>query len=255
MWRIEILSAPPNSESPDASMGRIQNARAEQSLERIAIFKGLRPAALAKIQRCCCWRSFQPGESILGYLDVSDNVYFVIAGAAHVRIYSAAGKSVTFRDLGPGDMFGEYAAIDHRHRSASVEAHTSCLVASLSADAFREVVKSNSAVLQALLEHFVSEIRELTTRVYEFSTLAVCNRIHAEVLRLAKLAPRVGKTARIVPAPTHVEIASRISSHREAVTREVNRLARLGIIERQRGGLLVTDVDRLTQMVHEATGE
>jgi len=74
-------------------------------------------------------------------------------------------------------------------------------------------------------------------------------------LRLAKLAPREGKTARIFPAPTHAEIASRISTHREAVTRELNRLSRHGIIECRGHALLIKDVDRLAAMVHEVTGE
>jgi CRP/FNR family cyclic AMP-dependent transcriptional regulator len=152
-------------------------------------------------------------------------------------------------------VFGEYPAIDHGPRSASVEAHTNCLMASMPAAVFREVLQTEPAVSQALLVQLVTKIRALTTRVYEFSTLAVNNRIQAELLRLASLAPREGKGARIVPAPTHVEIASRISTHREAVTRELNRLSRIGLIERQGSGLLVKDVERLTDMVHEATGE
>ena len=76
-----------------------------------------------------------------------------------------------------------------------------------------------------------------------------------ELQGLANLAQRQGKSARIVPAPTHVEIASRISSHREAVTRELNRLSRIGLTERQGSALIVKDVDRLAEMVHEATGE
>ena len=52
-----------------------------------------------------------------------------------------------------------------------------------------------------------------------------------------------------------MDIASRVSTHREAVTRELNRLSRIGIIERQRGALVVKDVNRLAQMVHNATGE
>ena len=62
-------------------------------------------------------------------------------------------------------------------------------------------------------------------------------------------------STRIIPAPRHVEIANRISTHREAVTREFNRLSRIGIIERRGGELLVKDIDRLATMVHEATGE
>jgi CRP/FNR family cyclic AMP-dependent transcriptional regulator len=64
-----------------------------------------------------------------------------------------------------------------------------------------------------------------------------------------------GKSARIAPAPTHTEIASRVSTHREAVTREFARLSRIGLIERQRNALLIKDVERLAEMVHAATGE
>jgi CRP-like cAMP-binding protein len=91
--------------------------------------------------------------------------------------------------------------------------------------------------------------------VYELSTLNVDNRIQAEILRLANLARRMGKSAHIVPAPTHVEIASRVGTHREAVTRELNRLTRIGIIERQGDALLIRDVNRLAEMLHNATGE
>jgi CRP-like cAMP-binding protein len=125
----------------------------------------------------------------------------------------------------------------------------------MSGAAFRELLQSEPAVTLALLRQSVTKIRALTTRVYEFSALAVNNRIQAELLRLARLAPLEGKLARIGGAPTHAEIASRISTHREAVTRELNRLTRLGIIERQGGALLVKDVGRLAAMVHEVTGE
>ena len=44
--------------------------------------------------------------------------------------------------------------------------------------------------------------------------------------------------------------ASRVSTHREALTRELNRLSRIGIIKRKRGALLVKDVDRLAEMAN-----
>jgi len=69
------------------------------------------------------------------------------------------------------------------------------------------------------------------------------------LLRLASLAPREGKGARLEPAPTHAEIAS------QAVTRELSRLSRIGIIERQNGTLIVWDLERLSAMLHEMTGE
>jgi CRP/FNR family transcriptional regulator, cyclic AMP receptor protein len=182
-------------------------------------------------------------------------VFFITAGEAHVTIYSHAGKVVSFGELGSGEVFGEYAAIDHAPRSASVEARTSCLVASMPAPAFRAILETHPTVTLAVLTQLVKRTRTVTRRVYEFSTLHVNNRIQAEVLRLATLARREGRGARIVPAPTHVEIAGRVSTHREAVSRELNRLSRIGLVTRSGDALLVSDVERLAQMVHDATGE
>jgi CRP/FNR family cyclic AMP-dependent transcriptional regulator len=236
-------------------MARAPVDQFENSLAGITIFAGLSVDSLARVQRRCSWRRYAAGEPIVDYLDSSDDVYFIISGEARVTIYSHAGKAVSFRELSPGDVFGEYPAISDGPRSASVEAQTGCLVASMSVGAFRELLKIEPSVAQALLPQLVTKIRALTKRVYEFSTLAVNNRIQAELLRLSSLAPREVNSARIAPAPTHMDIASRVSTHREAVTRELNRLSRIGIIERQRGALVVKDVNRLAQMVHNASGE
>ncbi len=236
-------------------MSPAQPTKIEQSLKKVGVFSGLPADALARIQKRCSWRTYEPGEPIVDYLDASDDVFFIAAGDVRVSIYSVEGKAVTFTDLGPGDMFGEYAAIDGARRSATIEARTRCHVASMSGSVFRELLQQEPAVLLALLRQFVTKIRTLTTRVYEFSALAVSNRIQAELLRLAKMSPQDGKSARISTPPTHSDIASRISTHREAVTRELNRLSRLGVIERKGDAIVVKDVDRLAAMVQAVTGE
>lgn len=236
-------------------MATSQIKQPQYSLKSSVFFRGLPPETLERIQRRCSWRRYQPRELIIDYLDTSDEVFFVMTGNARVTIRSIDGKAVSFRELGPGAMFGEYAAIDGGPRSASVEARTECLIASMPAAAFRGLLEKEPKVAKMLLEYFVMEIRELTRRVFEFSTLAVRYRIQAEVLRLAGLKAREGKSVNIVPAPTHAEIASRTSTHREAVTRELNRLSKLGIIEQQSRVLLVKDVDRLSALVHDAIGE
>ena len=236
-------------------MAQPQAIQPHPSLSKVAIFADLSPDALKRIERRCVWRNYEPGEAILDYLDASDDVFIIGTGEVRVTIYSLAGKAVSFRELGAGEVFGEYPAIDGGPRSASVEARTSCLIASMPAASFREILETEPGVAQALLPELVMKIRALTTRVYEFSTLAVNNRIQAELLRLANLASKDGKPTRIVPAPTHVEIASRVSTHREAVTRELSRLSRIGIIERKGAALIVKDIERLSEMVHDATGE
>src|SRR5262245_401153 len=160
------------------------------TLAGISIFAGLTPKALEGLQQSCAWRRYEQGEPIVGYLDSSDDVFLVASGEVGVTIYSVVGQAVSFRTLGAGDIFGEYAAIDGGPRSASVEARTSCLIASMSAKAFRKLLRTEPAVAEAVLKGLVRNVRSLTKRVYEFSTLAANNRIHAELLHLASLAPR-----------------------------------------------------------------
>ena len=70
-------------------------------------------------------------------------MFFLVSGEARVIVYSLAGKVVSFHDLASGDMFGELPAIDGRPRSASVEARTSCLVASMRSARFWSCCKAD----------------------------------------------------------------------------------------------------------------
>ena len=135
-----------------------------------------------------------------------------------------------------------------------MEAIEDCLVAVLKAKDFRDLLVAQSSVSLALLEAAVAQFRSLTERVYEFSALAVANRIHAEVLRLALAGEVSGNTARIVRAPTHFEIANRVATTREAVTRELNRMENLGVIRRVGNQEMVCALDALRRLVDEAAG-
>jgi CRP/FNR family transcriptional regulator, cyclic AMP receptor protein len=92
----------------------------------------------------------------------------------------------------------------------------------------------------------------LANRVNEFSTLDVRHRILAELLRLPRPEPGNQARAIISPPPVHSEIAARVSTRREAVARELKALERESMIERRRGAIVLTDVDRLRRQVDEA---
>ena len=105
-----------------------------------------------------------------------------------------------------------------------------------------------------MLEQIARNIRTLTGRIFEFSTLPVANRLHAELLRLAN-APD-DSTTNIAPlrtTPTHAEFAARISTHREAVTRELNRLLKNGVLTKGQKGLVIADVEELRAILRKAT--
>ena len=226
----------------------------KETLAGIEIFRTLKPGDLEALGRRCRWRRYKPEQQIVGYLDEERDVYFIVAGRVRVIVYSVAGKEVTFRDIERGNIFGEFSAIDGQPRSANVVSLTGSLIASMSAEVFRDVLRGYPAVAELTLRRLTRQIRYLSERVFEFSTVAVKYRVHAELLRLARHHMKDDNSAVISPAPTHADIASRVSTHREAVTRELNDMTRSGLIERQRGAIVVPDVDNLGRLVEEVLG-
>ncbi len=229
--------------------------RGEETLDGVEIFAALAAEDRAALAGRCHWRRFMRGQQIIGHQEETRDVFFVIAGEVRATSYALSGKEVTYRNIAAGDMFGEYAAINGEPRSADVVALTDCLVASMSNTVFWEVLDRHPEVAAVTLKRLTSQIRVLTERIFEFSTLAVRNRIHAELLRLARSHPAEDNTAVIKPAPTHAELASRLSTHREAVTRELNALAHARLVERRGDALRINDVAKLSRMVQMVLGD
>jgi CRP/FNR family transcriptional regulator, cyclic AMP receptor protein len=218
-------------------------------LRGIHLLDGLSDARLEALAEICAWRSYNAGQQIISRNASDREVYWVVAGKVRINIFSAAGRQVTFRDLLPGDMFGDIAAIDGGQRSTDGVALESVLLASLSAANFKLLLREEPIVDDRFRRRLAELIRLLTDRVIELSTMSVQNRIHAELVRLARVAGVHGNAARISPAPKHGDIASQVSTTREQVTRELSALASAGIVSKAADALVVVDVSKLKAMV------
>jgi CRP/FNR family transcriptional regulator, cyclic AMP receptor protein len=236
-------------------MARPKTDYRKASLRKIPILQLVSSETLKKLDSNSTRINFARGQEIIARFGNTEDVYILLSGFARVTVFSASGKAVNFRRINPGDLFGEFSAIDGQKRSASVEAVKPCTALSISGTLFWELMSTDRTFLKMVLTHLVDLLRSLTARVIEFSTLAVKNRIHCEVLRMARFAMNENGECQITPAPTHSEIAARISTHREAVSREFSLMKQLGIIERRGRMLIVKDLERLEKMVHDALGE
>ncbi len=223
-------------------------------LSIIKEFQNLSSKELDTAADVCHWHRYESGEDIVRYHDSSNSVFFILQGEIRVTYHSLSGHEVILCDLPAGELFGELTAIDGRARSATVVARTNTLLASMSAPDFLNLIYSNQNIAAAILSRLTGQVRRLTERIYDFSTLAVRSRIHAELLRLAKNQTATPNMAIITSAPTHTDLANLVSTHREAVTRELNSLVRKKLIERKGHDLHILDVCTLTKMVNDVRG-
>lgn len=245
------------TEGPDGGgrgiVARVFEPSAE-TLLGISLFQSLdhdQRAALAG--RCRGWR-YPARHEIIRHADRTDEVYFLVAGRVRATLLSRSGREVAFRDMEPGAVFGDLSAIDGQPRGANVITLAQSTVLCMTSAAFHEALAAHPPMMSAMMRELSQLVRRLSDRVVEFSTLGVDNRIHAELLRLAKQRPRQGNTVEISDPPTHADIASRVATRRESVSKEIGHLADQGLVERRPGALVLRDLERLEAMVDEAMG-
>jgi TolB-like protein/class 3 adenylate cyclase/Tfp pilus assembly protein PilF len=221
-------------------------------LQKVDIFKGLDSYSLREIAPQCKWIHCKRNQVVIHCDGTDRDVYFVIAGAVRVAAAAGRGRRIVVRDVAAGEVFGEHAAIDGRARFADAIAVRESLLASMSPEVFRAILANHASVRERVLRRLTGLVRELAGRLLELGGQPVQRRIWVELLRVARSVGVEANRSRVEPAPTHSEIANRIGTSREEVTRELSRLARQGLVARVGRSLMLNDVAALGRMAGDA---
>ena len=205
--------------------------------------------------RRCVWRSYDANELVIDYEDESTDVRFVLSGSLRVILRIATGREMILAEIGTGAHFGEIAAIDDAPRSANVTALTPSRICIMPQGVFHELIGEHPTVNMTLLRELAGRVRALNTRLSEHSFLQTRHRLYCELLRLSR--PRaIDPSQRAVsPPPVQKDLAARIGSRREVVSREIAKLKREGVVEVTTGALVLKDVGKLNVMIDQGWDE
>lgn len=217
----------------------------KELLQKIDLLHGLEHCDYDWLQDRCRLRQHKKNAEILRKNDDSTDIFFVIEGEVIARSFSEEGKEVSFTTIRSGELFGEFSAIDGQLRSASIAATEDSLIAQMTSRDFRELVLTTPELGLRLVELLVAKSRRLSQRIFEYGTLPVRARVQRELVRLYDSRDAGTSDNLIQPAPSHYEIATRIATHREAVSRELGHLVSENIIELGKRKIKVRDIDRL----------
>ena len=216
-------------------------------LEKIDLFSALNSDAKREVAAKCYGVKAMSGEEIIGYLDRDDSVFFVVDGKVRVNMISAGGRQITYQILDTGEMFGELSAIDGLPRSASVVAETDVVLAKMSAADFLKLASSDASLVLMAMKRLTSLSRWLAARVFEYHAYNVKGRVYLELLRLTEKEPSKESLIKI----SDRDMASRVGTTRENVTRICGDLKQNGLIQRNHEGITVLDRARLEGMLDE----
>lgn len=170
------------------------------------------------------------GQMLIAQGSDADDVYLIVSGRVNISVFSVNGRETILREMGPGRLIGEMAAIAGLPRSANVVVVEDAVLALVSAAAFRSFLMDVPGAGYWMAMQLAARVRNLTDKSAEFASQPVAARLINELLRLSAGSAEADESVVIKDLPTHADLAARIGTHREAVTRELRQLTREGLI-------------------------
>jgi CRP/FNR family transcriptional regulator, cyclic AMP receptor protein len=172
-------------------------------------------------------RPYRKGALIIEEGSSGDLMYLVLQG--HVRVFSSdlRGREIVYGVYGSGEYFGEMS-LDHGPRSASVMALETTVCAVLTRQTLREHITLHPDFAFELMERIIHRARVATLNARNMALLDVYGRV-AQLLN--SIASTQADGTRVVAERlTHAEIAARVGSSREMVSRLLKDLERGGYV-------------------------
>ena len=180
-------------------------------------------------------------------------VYFVVDGRIRLYRLAPSGEEVFQGELGPGDCLKCPKILFQHECHGFAEAIVDTTLEVLSKPLFDQLRRDSMLFNQILVRELSDQMADLDRRLYEYSVMPMRSRLHAELLRISRR--RRDGALIISPLPTHQDLARRIGSQREAVTKDLRQLERDGVITRSRAVIRIVREEVLRREIAEWNDE
>jgi CRP-like cAMP-binding protein len=200
-------------------------------IRTVPIFSELSDDEVAAVARHATRRQFPKDAVIFFENEPGDTLYVVAVGRVRVSILGDDGREVILSVLGPGDFFGEMALLDNDPRSATTIAAEDTELLCLSRPDFETVMRESPTMMMALIKVLTTRLRHANQQISTLALLDVYGRVAHLIVEMAQEEGRRLKDGRIAfRRSTHQEIANRIGTTRETVTRMLKDLQRQKLV-------------------------
>jgi len=204
----------------------------KELLRTVPIFSELSDDDLASLARLGNRRRYPKDGVVFFENEQGDSIFMISEGRVKVAILGDDGREIILSVLGPGDFFGEMALLDNEPRSATAIAAEESELLCVSRADFQSALSANPSIMAGLIRSLTARLRKADHQISTLALLDVYGRVARVILDIAKEEGKRLKDGRIAfRRATHQEIANRIGTTRETVTRMLKDLERRGLIQ------------------------
>ena len=213
-------------------------------LGTVPYFAGLDAPALKALAAQCHTRRLDTDESILLEGEPAKGLYIVLSGRVRVFKSSPDGREQVLIVLGPGETFNDVPVFDGGTSPASAAAvgpgASVCLVPT---SVVAHLLATAPVVAASVTKVLASRLRHLTMLVEDLSLRQI-------IQRVARLLLEESASGSSAIQLTHQEMAARVGTAREVVSRALRELESRGAISRKEPHAISVDAPALQALLY-----
>lgn len=202
----------------------------EAAVREFSIFSELADERIEEVCRMAICHDY-PRGNILHYAgDPGGPVFMVLEGMVKISLTSQDAREVVVDIVRPGGFFGLAAALDGGDQPANAITVVESTLARFRGTAFLEWIRKND-LSAVVLGELATRVRMAYQRIGEHALLGVKDRLWSALLEIADREGEIEEGEIVFLRPTHRELANRIGSSREVVTRLLKELLDSDLLE------------------------
>ncbi|NNC38375.1 MAG: Crp/Fnr family transcriptional regulator [Acidimicrobiales bacterium] len=196
-------------------------------------------------------KTFRSKSMILSENDEGGYVYFILDGVVDITSFSSSGREIWHNRLETGQQFGEMSAITGSLRTANVVTVTKTKTAMITQSEFLNILDTDIDVCRWFLKDVVTRLDQSTRQIYELVALNVSKRICSELVRRTGELPDINNEYPLSPSPVLAQMARRLNTDRETISRAISGLAKEKLIRKDGRQITVLNKDALIKRALE----
>jgi CRP/FNR family transcriptional regulator len=219
------------------------------ALQRVAYFRRLPAAELERLARRCRPRALKRGEHAFEAGDACPGLLVIAEGAVEMRQVSPRGREQVLHAEGVGATLGEAPLFDGGGYIASAVAVAPTRLLLVPRDAVLDLCRRQPDVALAMLEAMARRVRRFAALAENLAFRQVIERLARHIEADAAVAGQSLSPGAVVDLGlTQEQLASRLGTVRELVSRAFRQLERFGAVKRTRSRVVIRDPERLAEI-------
>lgn len=219
-------------------------------ISAISILRNLSKEQVVKLQEKAIQRTYPKNCFVFEEGQPTDGVYFIVSGYIKIVKLHKDGREKTLAILNPGDILGEMTLFQNELRTATAVALVKSTVIAIKKSEFLILLQDIPQLSIELISILSERLADTNRQVQDLIFLNARSKVISNLIQMEKVYGRKQKDATEISLKlTHEELSNLVGITRENVTKTLNELQDLKLIEVVQRKIRILDLSKLNKEI------